>query len=348
MENLWRAATRQDPNPEDYKGVDFWTNPERAGWLTKQGDYIKTWRRRWFVLKRGKLLWFKDPGSVTRTSAPRGVVSVDLCLTVKGAEDIVKKAFAFELSTRDSTMYFVADTEKDREDWINSIGRSIVQHSRSVTDSEVVDYDSKTRQHNSLSNNKEYFDESVASGSGCSDPRSGGEKFYDVPIGLFSENLAMQLGNFLGDFLEYDGSNLGKENRNFMSIRVQIDDLSLRAQSRRALTMNSIWLHEEGEGNVGGISGNNRGLGNGQQKAENKKRFEKIVDPVLDQVHTTMDHDLEDAALIGEEEKKRSREEIDDLPEKDEINKVMSRNRRMVELDHLLSATAKRQAGQAQ
>ncbi|TYJ26369.1 hypothetical protein E1A91_A07G115000v1 [Gossypium mustelinum] len=145
MENLWRAATRQDPNPEDYKGVDFWTNPERAGWLTKQGDYIKTWRRRWFVLKRGKLLWFKDPGSVARTSAPRGVVSVDLCLTIKGAEDIVKKAFAFELSTRDSTLYFVADTEKDREDWINSIGRSIVQHSRSVTDSEVVDYDSKTR-----------------------------------------------------------------------------------------------------------------------------------------------------------------------------------------------------------
>ena len=145
MENLWRAATGQDPNPDDYKGIEFWTDPERAGWLTKQGDYIKTWRRRWFVLKQGKLLWFKDPAAVYRGSSPRGVVSVSGCLTVKGAEDIVNKAFAFELSTRDSTMYFVADAEKEKEDWINSIGRSIVQHSRAVTDSEVVDYDSKSR-----------------------------------------------------------------------------------------------------------------------------------------------------------------------------------------------------------
>ncbi|XVF68958.1 hypothetical protein PTKIN_Ptkin11bG0042500 [Pterospermum kingtungense] len=81
----------------------------------------------------------------TSRSTPRGVVSVAYCLTVKGAEDVVNKAFAFELSTRDSTMYFVADTEKDKEDWINSIGRSIVQQSRSVTDSEVVDYNSQSR-----------------------------------------------------------------------------------------------------------------------------------------------------------------------------------------------------------
>ncbi|MBA0754833.1 hypothetical protein Gogos_021929 [Gossypium gossypioides] len=48
-------------------------------------------------------------------------------------------------------------------------------------------------------------------------------KVHDVPIGLFSENLAIQLGNFIGVFLEYDASNLGKENSNYMRIRVQID-----------------------------------------------------------------------------------------------------------------------------
>lgn len=46
---------------------------------------------------------------------------------------------------------------------------------------------------------------------------------HDVLIGYYSENLAMQLGNFLGNFMEYDGSSLGKENRNFMRIQVQID-----------------------------------------------------------------------------------------------------------------------------
>lgn len=130
-------------------------------------------------------------------------------------------------------------------------------------------------------------------------------QIHDVPVGLFSESLVMQLGNFIAVFLEYDGSNLGKENSNYMRIRVHIDvrkplrrkkqvmscgicsyvkfkyerlslfcffcnrlghndsyckarmmmgmdiiemgwDLSLRAPSRRALTMNSIWLREKG------------------------------------------------------------------------------------------------------
>ncbi|KAK4579478.1 hypothetical protein RGQ29_029231 [Quercus rubra] len=142
MASLWRAATEQAEQPNNYDGVEYWANPERTGWLTKQGEYIKTWRRRWFVLKQGKLFWFKD-STVTRVSKPRGVIPVATCLTVKGAEDILNRQYAFELSTRSDTMYFIADSEKEKEDWINSIGRSIVQHSRSVTDSEIVDYDSK-------------------------------------------------------------------------------------------------------------------------------------------------------------------------------------------------------------
>ncbi|XP_074280321.1 pleckstrin homology domain-containing protein 1 [Silene latifolia] len=147
MSSLWRAALDRitgsepgSPNP-DHDGVQFWSEPERAGWLTKQGEYIKTWRRRWFVLKQGKLFWFKE-SVITRSSKPRGVIPVSSCLTVKGAEDVLNRQFAFELSTRNDTMYFIADSEKDKEDWINSIGRSIVQHSRSVTDREIVDYDS--------------------------------------------------------------------------------------------------------------------------------------------------------------------------------------------------------------
>lgn len=42
-------------------------------------------------------------------------------------------------------------------------------------------------------------------------------------MGFFSESLAQQLGNFLGKFLEYDSSDLGRGNRNFMRIRVQLD-----------------------------------------------------------------------------------------------------------------------------
>ncbi|XP_072953865.1 pleckstrin homology domain-containing protein 1-like [Typha angustifolia] len=144
MASLWRAVLGGGSSSQssDHDGIEFWSDPERSGWLTKQGEYIKTWRRRWFVLKRGKLFWFKD-AYVTRASVPRGVIPVARCLTVKGAEDVLNRPFAFELSTAQETMYFIADSEKEKEEWINSIGRSIVQHSRSVTDSEVVDYDAR-------------------------------------------------------------------------------------------------------------------------------------------------------------------------------------------------------------
>ncbi|KAG5033091.1 hypothetical protein JHK85_017073 [Glycine max] len=51
-------------------------------------------------------------------------------VSIKGTEDILNKPNAFELSTRSDTMYFIVDSEKEKEDWVNSIGRSIVQHSR--------------------------------------------------------------------------------------------------------------------------------------------------------------------------------------------------------------------------
>ncbi|KAL6526838.1 Fatty acid synthase subunit beta [Orobanche gracilis] len=143
MESLWRAVMGSaQAKADDYGGVQFWDAPERAGWLMKQGEYIKTWRRRWFVLKQGKLFWFKE-STVTRASSTRGVIPVASCLTVKGADDVLNRPFAFELSTRNETMYFIAESEKEKEDWINSIGRSIVQNSRSVTDDEIVDYDSR-------------------------------------------------------------------------------------------------------------------------------------------------------------------------------------------------------------
>ena len=62
----------QLPSAED---VEFWVAPEKAGWLQSQGDHIKTWRRRWFVLKQGYLFRFASP-DVTSASKPRGLVDL--------------------------------------------------------------------------------------------------------------------------------------------------------------------------------------------------------------------------------------------------------------------------------
>lgn len=121
------------------EGVEFWHGAERAGWLMKQGDVIRTWRRRWFVLKEGKLFWFLSD-KVTPSSKTRGVIDVGKCLSVKGAEDVINKANGFELSTRAETKYFIAGSSKEKEEWINSIGRAIVRHSNSLVHEEYHDY----------------------------------------------------------------------------------------------------------------------------------------------------------------------------------------------------------------
>jgi hypothetical protein len=133
MASLFKAK-----KPEN-DGIEFWHNPERSGWLMKQGEYIKTWRRRWFVLKQGKIYWFKSD-VVTPDSIPRGVIEVKKCLSIKGAEDAINKPHAFEVSTTDCSMFFIADSDKEKEDWINAVGRAIVKHSRSLLDNDQADY----------------------------------------------------------------------------------------------------------------------------------------------------------------------------------------------------------------
>lgn len=44
---------------------------EKSGYLLKMGSRVKTWKRRWFVLRQGQILYYKSP---VRPSSPRTVV----------------------------------------------------------------------------------------------------------------------------------------------------------------------------------------------------------------------------------------------------------------------------------
>ncbi|MFQ6636418.1 hypothetical protein Gotur_014162, partial [Gossypium turneri] len=104
-------------------------------------------------------------------------------------------------------------------------------------------------------------------------------------------------------------------------------DVSLRAQSRRAQAISSVWLREEG-GSEGGA--NKRSACRGNRDWGCVKNFKGIVDPILGfnlkgnrlslqterkrvpfaDSQTAMEHDLENEMIIGEEGKKRVREDI--------------------------------------
>lgn len=135
-----------------------------SGWLWKQGEWIRTWRRRWFVLKQApggaQLAWFKGPpagaastvgGGEDRAEGqhvgapgsgalekPRGIISCSTCLSVKGAEEVTNKPHSIELSTRGDVFYLVAENEGSKEAWINAVGKAIVQSNRRTV---IADYD---------------------------------------------------------------------------------------------------------------------------------------------------------------------------------------------------------------
>ena len=71
--------------------VEFWHDPEKAGWMHSQGEHIRTWRKRWFVLKQVNLMrdsaeggWRGTMSWRTRRDCTRAGVPLPLLLQRRG------------------------------------------------------------------------------------------------------------------------------------------------------------------------------------------------------------------------------------------------------------------------
>lgn len=69
---------------------------------------------------------------ITPQSVPRGVIDLATCVSIKGAEDTINKPASFEIATASDSMFFIADDDKQKEDWINTVGKAIVKHSHAL------------------------------------------------------------------------------------------------------------------------------------------------------------------------------------------------------------------------
>mmetsp|Transcript_3129 Transcript_3129/g.6149 ORF Transcript_3129/g.6149 Transcript_3129/m.6149 type:complete len:523 (-) Transcript_3129:241-1809(-) len=117
-----REAAAVDDSDKD---IEFWVEPEREGWLQSQGEVIKTWRRRWFVLKQNRLFRFKEH-RLTSKSVIRGLVKLSDVEQVRAVDDPKFQKNAFELVMKSGpSQYFVADTGAEQAIWINEIKRKL-------------------------------------------------------------------------------------------------------------------------------------------------------------------------------------------------------------------------------
>ncbi|TRY91773.1 hypothetical protein DNTS_023736 [Danionella cerebrum] len=85
---------------------------EKTGYLLKMGSQVKAWKRRWFILRNGELLYYKSPSDVIRK--PQGQMELNsLCHIARG-----EGAQTFQLISEKKTFYLAADSPNILEDWI--------------------------------------------------------------------------------------------------------------------------------------------------------------------------------------------------------------------------------------
>ncbi|XP_005296161.2 pleckstrin homology domain-containing family H member 2 isoform X2 [Chrysemys picta bellii] len=85
---------------------------EKSGYLLKMGGKVKTWKRRWFVLKGGELLYYRSPSDVIRK--PQGQIELNVSSHIVRGDG----KQTVQLITEKRTYYLTADSPNILEEWI--------------------------------------------------------------------------------------------------------------------------------------------------------------------------------------------------------------------------------------
>lgn len=143
LESLYDSIKKEPFKIPEDDGNDLthtFFNPDKEGWLWKQGGRIKSWKRRWFILTDNCLYYFE----FTQDREPRGIIPLEN-LQLRNVED-TKKSHCFELYATDNrdvikaakmdadgrvvegrhlTYRMSAGTAEEKEEWMKAVRASI-------------------------------------------------------------------------------------------------------------------------------------------------------------------------------------------------------------------------------
>ncbi|GMF13679.1 unnamed protein product [Phytophthora lilii] len=101
------------------------TTPTMQGWLYKQGGFVKNWKKRWFVAREGKMMYYHGISDAT----PLGVVNlrrvtVEICEAheVNARNKCLHFFKVIPPSAGQRTYFFGAESEQDLVAWIHVLG----------------------------------------------------------------------------------------------------------------------------------------------------------------------------------------------------------------------------------
>ncbi|XP_022667978.1 pleckstrin homology domain-containing family H member 1-like isoform X4 [Varroa destructor] len=97
---------------------------EKCGYLSKLGGPLKTWRKRWFVLREGRLHYYKSEGDVLRRKV-KGEVVLDEAARVQRTNEGMP---TFEVVTARRTFSLTADSMLLMEEWLRAIQNALCRN----------------------------------------------------------------------------------------------------------------------------------------------------------------------------------------------------------------------------
>ncbi|GMH42698.1 hypothetical protein BSKO_10617 [Bryopsis sp. KO-2023] len=104
--------------------IEFWHGAEKEGWMHSQGEIVKTWRRRFFVLKNGHLFRFAS-ADIDSSSKPRGIVDLSNVTDITSGRSATGKPNSLKLSTASSHICYLADSETDLVEWMSALENAL-------------------------------------------------------------------------------------------------------------------------------------------------------------------------------------------------------------------------------
>eukprot|EP01122_Echinamoeba_exundans_P004091 TRINITY_DN14104_c0_g1_i1.p1 TRINITY_DN14104_c0_g1~~TRINITY_DN14104_c0_g1_i1.p1 ORF type:complete len:182 (-),score=28.78 TRINITY_DN14104_c0_g1_i1:268-813(-) len=89
----------------------------KEGWLTKQGGFIRSWKKRWFVLQGNKLHYYLDQSK----QQLQGTIPLEGSNVNIDNDNVHGKEHCLEIVTASRTYPIVAQDAPDMESWMNFI-----------------------------------------------------------------------------------------------------------------------------------------------------------------------------------------------------------------------------------
>lgn len=89
---------------------------DKAGFLTKEGGSIKTWKKRWCVLKNGALRYSKS-----QSSGELGIIHLKNAGQIAPTDLRKNKKNCFTIETPERTYFICAPTPAERDSWIKEL-----------------------------------------------------------------------------------------------------------------------------------------------------------------------------------------------------------------------------------